>query len=133
MAQKRVCVDGAHGGIVQSSPAQQVNVLTPPKESIPAKVNDLDPKARFKLNNIDLNSVYDDSEEGVENMESPDGPVNVGTGSPGCSLGADKDSNRSSPPQESGNSGSTSTKSPSNCSIENQVFWSMLLLFLCEQ
>lgn len=124
MTQKRVFTDTAHGGILRTSPAQQSNILFPIKDSNPVKANDFDTTmGGIKLNNIDLNSVYDDSEDCMENLESSDAPINPGTGSPGCPLWVTQDSQKSSPPQTSGNSGSASTRSPSSSSGEAQVFF----------
>jgi hypothetical protein len=67
---------------------------------------------RVNLNNIDLNSVYDDSQDCLEDYNGT--PVNK---EPiGCPLWV----NKSSPPQTSGNTGSTSTQSPSSSTEEAQ-------------
>ncbi|GFP83086.1 squamosa promoter-binding-like protein 12 [Phtheirospermum japonicum] len=63
---------------------------------------------RTKLNNIDLNDVYDGSQDCTEE--------NLGNNMPAAAAGPSwlyQDSQRSSPPQTSGNSGSTSTSTSS--------------------
>ncbi|KAM7487994.1 hypothetical protein LguiB_025478 [Lonicera macranthoides] len=82
---------------------------------IPAQTNALGGTVeRKKMSDIDLNNVYDDSQDCTENLESSD--THIGTGS----LWPCQDSNKSSPPQTSGNSGSLSTLSPSSSSGEAQ-------------
>ncbi|KAE9604599.1 hypothetical protein Lal_00010826 [Lupinus albus] len=72
------------------------------------------------LNNIDLNSVYDDLQDNIDNPSNSCPPVPSGIGCldhPAC---VQHDSLRSSPPQTSRNSDSTSTQSPSCSSGEAQ-------------
>nr|WMI30913.1 squamosa promter-binding-like protein 12 [Diospyros sp. 'deyangshi'] len=75
---------------------------------------------RTKLNAIDLNNVYDDSQDSAENLGSFQTPVNLGAGSPASSLWGHPDCEKASPPQASWNSGSTSTQSPSSSNGEAQ-------------
>lgn len=63
---------------------------------------------KMKLNNIDLNMVYDDSQDCMEANENIDNVPLWLRGHP----------HKSSPPQTSGNSGSTATQSPSSSSGE---------------
>nr|XP_043638734.1 squamosa promoter-binding-like protein 1 [Erigeron canadensis] len=71
---------------------------------------------KTKLNNIDLNMVYDDSQDCMETMESFETPEN----NDGVPLWLRSHPHKSSPPQTSGNSGSTATQSPSSSSGEGQ-------------
>ncbi|KAK1380414.1 squamosa promoter-binding-like protein 1 [Heracleum sosnowskyi] len=108
--QKREIIDVAHDGNLQT---WKSSALVPIEGGIPAKANDLHTSVgRMKLLNIDLNSVYDDSENCMENLEHFDAPVNVVS---------HQDSHKASPPQTSGNSGSTSTQSPSSSSEESRT------------
>ncbi|XP_023765746.1 squamosa promoter-binding-like protein 1 isoform X2 [Lactuca sativa] len=66
---------------------------------------------KMKLNNIDLNMVYDESQDGMETAENIDKNMPLWLrGHP----------HKSSPPQTSGNSASTATQSPSSSSGEPQ-------------
>ncbi|EPS63628.1 hypothetical protein M569_11157, partial [Genlisea aurea] len=76
---------------------------------------------RERMNNIDLNSAYDDSEDLMDNV-----PDILGNASPSSF----KDSQRSSPPQLSGNSGSTQSQSPSTLSGEVQIRTDRIVLKL---
>lgn len=117
MTQKREIIDVAHDGNLQT---QQSSALIPIQGGTPAKANDLHTSVgRMKLLNIDLNNVYDDSENCMENLEDFDDPVNVAS---------HQGSHKASPPQTSGNSGSTSTQSPSSSSEEVSIFFYHLLL-----
>ncbi|GER31462.1 squamosa promoter-binding protein [Striga asiatica] len=75
---------------------------------------------KTKLNNIDLNDAYDDSQDCAEeltNAYAPENVVNMPCTGP---LWLYKDSQQSSPPQISRNSGSTFSQSPSTSSGETQ-------------
>nr|AUW52983.1 squamosa promoter binding-like protein 12a [Petunia x hybrida] len=67
---------------------------------------------RSKLMDFDLNDVYVDSDDGVEDIERS--PV------PECPSWLQQDSHQSSPPQTSGNSDSASAQSPSSSSGDTQ-------------
>lgn len=67
---------------------------------------------KTKINNIDLNMVYDDSQDC--SFENPENTCNL-------PLWLRHQPNKSSPPHTSGNSGSTATQSPSSSSGEAQV------------
>lgn len=75
---------------------------------------------RNGLINIDLNNVYDDAQD-VENPESSRPYVASGVGSHDHPSFVQYESLKSSPPQTSRNSDSTSTQSPSSSSGEGQV------------
>ncbi|KAL6186149.1 hypothetical protein ACLB2K_042270 [Fragaria x ananassa] len=75
---------------------------------------------RIQLNEIDLNNTYDDSQEYLENLGRSHFPVNPGSESHGDPFSIQRDSQKSSPPQTSGNSDSTATQSPSSSSGEAQ-------------
>lgn len=122
LAQKRLSEGDDENGNLRTPSPSQSTLLLPPKESILTKANALGTKVgRTKMNNIDLNNAYDDSQDRVENLENSDGPVNLGKSIPDCSLRVYQDPHKYSPPQASGNSGSTSSQSPSSSSGEAQV------------
>lgn len=116
MTQKRISSDDAEGGRLKALPGVQNTNLPPSKDDLPSKSI-----TSIKLNNIDLNNVYDDSEDNVENLGRSHAPVNSGTGFLGNPLWVQQDPHKSSPPQTSGNSDSTSSQSPSTSSGEAQV------------
>ncbi|KAA8527982.1 hypothetical protein F0562_035149 [Nyssa sinensis] len=121
MTQKRIPRGGAQGGTLQTPSTSQSTILFPTKVSIPTKANVPETSlGRIKLNNIDLNNIYDDSQDSAENLERSCAPGNLGTGSLSCPLWIHQDTHKSSPPQTSGNSGSTSSQSPSSSSGEAQ-------------
>lgn len=116
---KRAFADPMQGGLLQSTSA----VPCPSRESIPAKASvSENGVGRMKLNDIDLNNVYDDSHDSGENPETSQVPANLGLGSLDCALLGHQDFQKPSPPRTSGNSGSTSTLSPSSSSGEAQVY-----------
>uniref|UniRef100_A0A175YPT3 SBP-type domain-containing protein n=1 Tax=Daucus carota subsp. sativus TaxID=79200 RepID=A0A175YPT3_DAUCS len=106
LTQKQENIDVAHD---ENLMAQKSSALIPMEGGVPAKANLHTSVGRMKLCNIDLNNAYDDTEDCMENMEHFDAPVNVAS---------HQDSHKASPPQTSGNSGSTSTQSPSSSSEE---------------
>lgn len=77
---------------------------------------------RIKLHNFDLNDVYIDSDDNVEDLErspvSQDFPSWI----------QQQDSHQSSPPQASGNSDSASAHSPSSSSGDTQVSFLLLII-----
>ncbi|XP_063937983.1 squamosa promoter-binding-like protein 1 isoform X2 [Daucus carota subsp. sativus] len=122
MTQKREFVDNVSGGKFQTPPAQLSNIHFPTKDCIAANANASNAKMEStKELNFDLNDVYDDSEECMEPLERSDAPICVENGSAGYPIWIHQDSDKSSPPQTSGNSGSLSTQSPSSSSGEAQV------------
>ncbi|PWA89002.1 SBP-like protein [Artemisia annua] len=91
-----------HRGTLQT--AAPCQIAFPSNNKAPNEVG------KMKLNNIDLNMVYDDSQDcGFETPENIDNvPLWL------------RHPQKSSPPQTSGNSGSTATQSPSSSSGEAQ-------------
>ncbi|KAL9272015.1 Squamosa promoter-binding-like protein [Drosera capensis] len=76
-----------------------------------------------KVNNFDLNDVYVDSDDGVEDLERSrvaGSAGSSGTASLDCPSWTRQDSQQSSPPHVSGNSDSASAQSPSSSSGEAQ-------------
>ncbi|KAF7804965.1 squamosa promoter-binding-like protein 1 [Senna tora] len=74
---------------------------------------------QIKMNNFDLNDIYIDSDDGMEDIERLPVSENLGIGSLNYPW-AQQDSHQSSPPQTSGNSDSASAQSPSSSSGEAQ-------------
>ena len=95
----------------------QAGSLFPIKDSPPGYSTE----GRMKLNNFDLNDVYVDSDDGIEDLERSPVNGNFATGSVDFPLWARQDSHQSSPPQTSGNSDSASALSPSSSSGEASV------------
>lgn len=123
---KRAFADTMQGGLLQTTSA----IPCPTRESIPAEASvPENGVGRMKLNDIDLNNVYDDSHDSGENLETYRVPANLGLGSLDCALLRHQDFQKSSPPRTSGNSGSTSTLSPSSSSGEAQVY--IFCHFMC--
>ncbi|XP_028110698.1 squamosa promoter-binding-like protein 1 isoform X1 [Camellia sinensis] len=115
--EKRTFTDNTQGGLFQTPCA----IPYPARDCIPTKASAPDNGVgRMKLKDIDLNTVYDGSEDCSENLESYHAPVNLGIGSLDCTLRGHHGGQESSPPQTSGNTGSTSTQSLSSSSREAQ-------------
>ncbi|CAL0316514.1 unnamed protein product [Lupinus luteus] len=74
---------------------------------------------QVKMNNFDLNDIYIDSDDGIEDVERLPISTNHGTSSLDYPW-AQQDSHQSSPPQTSRNSDSASAQSPSSSSGEAQ-------------
>lgn len=110
---KGVAVNNYVDGVVQTLPFRR-------KDCSQVEMCTLDSSVgRTKLNNIDLNSAYSDS-EGDERPENAHLPLSLGTCSPNFSLFMQKDSHQLSPPQTSLNSDSLSGQSPSSSSGDAQ-------------
>lgn len=119
LIQKRTLTDKAPGGVAPDASTSQPPLLFPTNTSNSIKENTSDTtEGRRKLNNIDLNNEYDGSQDCLEDLPDTFAPDN--TPSAG-SLQLHKDSQQLSPPQNSRNSGSTSSQSPSTSSGETQV------------
>ena len=103
----------------QAVSAQEPGSLFPIKDSPPAYSDST--AGRMKQNNFDLNDVYVDSDDGMEDLERSPENGNFATGSVGYPSWAGQNSHQSSPPQTSGNSDSGSAQSPSSSSGEAQV------------
>nr|AUW52986.1 squamosa promoter binding-like protein 12d [Petunia x hybrida] len=120
--EKRMGMGGTDCGIPQNRCASQPDSLYLRKESIPANANvPATSLAGMKLSNIDLNNSYDDSQDGIGKVHNPDATMNLGNGSTGYPLWLCQEPHKSSPTRISGNSGSTSTLSPSNSSGESRT------------
>ncbi|KAI3459169.1 hypothetical protein Pfo_015832 [Paulownia fortunei] len=121
LTQKSTLTDNAQGGVTNhASASQQSALLFPKKASNSIKANASDTTVgRAKLNNIDLNNVYDGSQDCMEDLQDNVAPENLGNLS-GVPFWLCKDSQRFSPPHNSGNSGSTPSQSPSTSSGEAQ-------------
>ncbi|KAG8370591.1 hypothetical protein BUALT_Bualt14G0133000 [Buddleja alternifolia] len=114
--------DNALGGVTHNASTSQSASLFPTKASNSVRENASDTTVgRTKLNNIDLNYVYDGSHDCVEDLSDTVAPENIGNTSPVGPLWLYKDSQLSSPPQNSANSGSTSSQSPSTSSGESRT------------
>nr|KYP56121.1 Squamosa promoter-binding-like protein 12 [Cajanus cajan] len=74
---------------------------------------------QIKMNNFDLNDIYIDSDDGMEDLERLPVSTNLVTGSLDYPW-TQQDSHQSSPPQTNGNSDSASAQSPSSSSGEAQ-------------
>lgn len=121
-------MDIVSGEKFQTPPAQLSSIHISSKDCIAVNANASNTRMeRIKEFNIDLNDVYDDSEECMEPSERRHPPVCIRNGSAGYPIWIHQDSDKSSPPQTSANSGSLSTQSPSSSSGEAQV----LLLIFC--
>ncbi|KAK2418891.1 squamosa promoter-binding protein [Trifolium repens] len=72
-----------------------------------------------KMNDFDLNDIYIDSDDGIEDIERLPVTANLGTSSLDYPW-VQQDSHQSSPPQTSGNSDSASAQSPSSSTGEAQ-------------
>ncbi|KAJ0092906.1 hypothetical protein Patl1_24750 [Pistacia atlantica] len=121
LVQNRIFSNDAQVGSVQAPSGFQSTAMFPSRGSLSTKANE--PEAtygRSKINNFDLNYVYDDSQENGENLEKSHAPINRGTGSLYCPIWVQPDSNKSSPPHATANSDSTSSQSPSTSSGEAQ-------------
>ncbi|CAA0829446.1 Squamosa promoter-binding-like protein 1 [Striga hermonthica] len=108
---------------IPASDSKQKGLPTDVSISLSASVG------RTKLNNIDLNDTYDDSQDCTEELTNgyaPEKVVNMPCTGP---LWLYMDSQKSSPPQISRNSGSTFSQSPSTSSGETQVPTYLLWVF----
>ncbi|XP_042475626.1 squamosa promoter-binding-like protein 12 [Macadamia integrifolia] len=108
-------ITGDHGGPLQNVPPPKPTTLFPIRDSLPAKAAvTQSTNGRIKLNNIDLNNVYNDSQDCVEDLDrSQVSGLN-------CPSWMQQDSHQSSPPQTSGNSDAVSTHSPSSSNGDAQ-------------
>ncbi|XP_011100677.1 squamosa promoter-binding-like protein 1 [Sesamum indicum] len=121
LTQKRMLTDKALGKVTYSEPTSQYAIQFPANASDSMKENTSDTTiGRNKLNNFDLNYVYDGSQDCMDNLPDACASEYLGNMSPAGPLWLYKDSQQSSPPHNSGNSGSTSSHSPSTSSGEAQ-------------
>lgn len=114
LVQKRIFINDAEDLAPQVISGSQSTALFPSRCNLPVKLNE--PEAAIGRNNIDLNNVYDGSQDCIGNLERSFAPANPGTGSINCPLWVQPDFHKKSPPQMSGNSDSTSSQSPSSSS-----------------
>ncbi|KAL0457554.1 UNVERIFIED_CONTAM: Squamosa promoter-binding-like protein 1 [Sesamum latifolium] len=122
LTQKRMLTNKALGEGTYSESTSQYALQFPANASDSIKENTSDTTIRrTKLNNFDLNNVYDGSQDCMDNLPNASASEYLGNMSPADPLWLYKDSQQSSPPQNSGNSGSTSSHSPSTSSGEAQV------------
>ncbi|MED6135637.1 hypothetical protein PIB30_048494 [Stylosanthes scabra] len=115
------CMPIGHGGATNLKPSgiQPSNVLIS-RDSQPSQLVAADISVgRDRLNNIDLNNVYDDSQDCAENPKKSSVPVGE-VRSLDHPLWLQCNSLKSSPPQTSINSDSNSSQSPSSSSGEAQ-------------
>ncbi|CAI9774254.1 unnamed protein product [Fraxinus pennsylvanica] len=106
---------------IQSATSQRPDAVFPVLSSSPAYAVVRDNSAgRSKLNNFDLNDVYVDSDDGMENVERLPAPVDLGAGSLECSSWVQQESHQSSP-RTSGNSDSASAQSPSSGDAQSRT------------
>eukprot|EP00262_Sarcandra_glabra_P004572 TRINITY_DN15665_c3_g2_i2.p1 TRINITY_DN15665_c3_g2~~TRINITY_DN15665_c3_g2_i2.p1 ORF type:complete len:950 (-),score=169.80 TRINITY_DN15665_c3_g2_i2:156-3005(-) len=75
---------------------------------------------RIKVNNFDLNNIYNDSQDCVAGPERAPAAANLVTGSVDCPSCVLHDSHQTSPPQTSGNSDSASPQSASSSNGDAQ-------------
>ncbi|KAG5116955.1 hypothetical protein JHK84_043068 [Glycine max] len=108
------------GSLKSPSVPLSTNVLLSMDSLPPQSVAAQTTVGRIGLSNIDLNNVYDDVQDYVENTRNCRPPLPSGNGSLDHPLLVQCDSLKSSPPQTSRNSDSTSTQSPSSSSGEAQ-------------
>ncbi|KAK4405421.1 Squamosa promoter-binding-like protein 1 [Sesamum angolense] len=122
LTQKRMLTDKALGEVTYSESTSQYALQFPANASDSIKENTSDTTiGRTKLNNFDLNYVYDGPQDCMDNLPDASASEYLGNMSPAGPLWLYKDSQQSSPPQNRGNSGSTSSHSPSTSSGEAQV------------
>ncbi|KAL0308062.1 UNVERIFIED_CONTAM: Squamosa promoter-binding-like protein 1 [Sesamum angustifolium] len=121
LTQKRMLTDKALGEVTYSESTSQYALQFPANASDSIKENTSDTTiGRTKMNNFDLNYVYDGSQDCMDNLPDASASEYLGNMSPAGPLWLCKDSQRSSPPQNRRNSGSTSSHSPSTSSGEAQ-------------
>nr|TKR74336.1 squamosa promoter-binding-like protein 1 isoform X1 [Populus alba] len=121
LVQKRILDNDIQGGLQAHSGPQSIPLFLS-RNKLPAKPNE--PEAtvgRIKLNNFDLNNVYDNSQDYVENLDRSHAPVSTGMGSFNCPLWVRSDSHKTNLPHMSGYSDSAPSQSPSSSSGEAQV------------
>lgn len=121
--------DGGVGSLKSPSGPQPSNGLllrdNLPPQSVAAEAT----VGRNGLSNIDLNNVYDDAQDDVENLRKSHPAGASGIGSLDHPSWLQRDSQKSSPPQTSRNSDSTSTHSLSSSSGEAQVYSCSILIY----
>ncbi|KAI5574322.1 hypothetical protein BDE02_10G138600 [Populus trichocarpa] len=120
LVQKRILDNDVQGGLQAHSGPQSIPLFLS-RNKLPAKPNEPDATVgRIKLNNFDLNNVYDNSQDYIENLDRSHAPVSTGMGSFNCPLWVRSDSHKTNLPHMSGYSDSTPSQSPSSSSGEAQ-------------
>lgn len=123
MAEKRKFTEDAQDGTLQTLSGTHPTIRFPSGGGATDRKNmQGTTSGRIKLNNFDLNNVYHDSQDCTENPERSCAPSNPGARPLDCALLVQQDSYKSSPPQTSANSDSTSARSLSTSSGEAQVY-----------
>lgn len=112
--QKRLDAHDVRLEDARTASSQSPGILFPPTQSnsqayAPGRGSTT---GRSKLIDFDLNDVYVDSDDNVEDIDRSPGQ---------CPSWLQQDSHQSSPPQTSGNSDSASAQSPSSSSGDTQV------------
>nr|GLL42515.1 squamosa promoter-binding-like protein 12 [Ipomoea trifida] len=103
-----------------SSSQRPVNMFSVESSSLVTAPGQESSAGRNKLITFDLNDMYVDSDDGMEDVERLPVPADVVTGSLECPSWVQKDSHQSSPPQASGHSDSGSAQSPSSSNGDPQ-------------
>lgn len=106
----RETVNPSRSEVMHRGTPDPFQITFPSNNKAPTEANTV---GKTKLNNIDLNMVYDDSQDCMEPTESFENTDNV-------PIWLRTHPHKSSPPQTSGNSASTATQSPSSSSGEPQ-------------
>lgn len=109
----------------------------PPTQPAPCNMNGVQSYAEgqnptggpSRLNNFDLNDVYIDSDDGLEDLERSPVAVNPRTNTVDCPSWIRQESHQSSPPPTSRNSDSASAQSPSSSSGDTQVLWHSFVIY----
>lgn len=108
----------SRGGEMQTASSQKPEIMFPVKDS-PLAYSESN-AGKMKLNNFDLNDIYVDSDDRMDDLERSLVDANFATSSPDFPSWGRHDSHQSSPPQTSCNSDSASAPSPSSSSGEAQ-------------
>ena len=121
-------VDADHGGLQVVSGLNATKPF-PSRASVPStSVAPETTTGRMQLTGIDLNNTYDDSQDHLDNLGNSHAPVNSGTVAHGFPLWMRQDSQKSSPPQTSGTSCSTSSSSSGDAQVYSCTCISFLVL-----
>lgn len=127
------CIPSGDGGVEHSKalPGAPFSSISQSRGSLPLQLTAVETTLRRNnLDNVDLNNVYSDMQNPVQNHKKPYPHVASQMGSTDLPSWLQCDSLKSSPPQTSRNSDSTSNQSPSSSSGEAQVYsWCNLSLF----
>ncbi|CAJ1940716.1 unnamed protein product [Sphenostylis stenocarpa] len=117
------CIPPGDGGVGNSKPPPGAlfSSISQSRGSLPSQLVSVETAlGRGNLNTIDLNNVFNDTQNTVENHKKPYPHVASEMGSIDLPSWLQCDSLKSSPPQTSRNSDSTSNQSPSSSSGEAQ-------------